>query len=91
MDEFRRADSGPRYRLMTPERRSDIFSTAILVVVAAAWLWFLLAHADLISGANAGDLGMSNDSVTLTLHSCVSALAHHSWFLLSVSPKTLWA
>jgi hypothetical protein len=33
---------------MTPERRFDIVSTATLVVVAAAWLWFLFAYVDVI-------------------------------------------
>ena len=49
MGEFRCGVPGPRYRLtMTPERRSDIVSTATLVVVAAAWLFFLIAYADVI-------------------------------------------
>jgi hypothetical protein len=38
-----------RYGLpMMQERLSNVVLTAALVVVAAAWLWFLLAYADLI-------------------------------------------
>src|SRR5437660_1209868 len=38
-----------RYRLpMTQERRWNFVSAVALVVVAAAWLWFLFAYADLI-------------------------------------------
>jgi hypothetical protein len=33
---------------MTQERRSKIEFTATLVLVAAAWLFFLFAYADLI-------------------------------------------
>jgi hypothetical protein len=33
---------------MSPERRSDIVSTGMLLVVAAAWLFFLFAYADVI-------------------------------------------
>jgi hypothetical protein len=31
---------------MTPERRFDIVSMAMLVAIAAGWLWFVLAYAD---------------------------------------------
>jgi len=38
-----------RYRLpMTQERLSSVVLTAALVVVAAVWLWFLLAYAEWI-------------------------------------------
>jgi hypothetical protein len=33
---------------MTQDRRSNIVFTAALVLVAAAWLFFLFAYADLI-------------------------------------------
>jgi hypothetical protein len=33
---------------MTQERRSGLVFTAALVVVAAGWLWFLFAYADLV-------------------------------------------
>jgi hypothetical protein len=33
---------------MTHERLSSVVLTAALVVVAAAWLWFMLAYADWI-------------------------------------------
>jgi hypothetical protein len=33
---------------MMQERLSNVVLTAALVVVAAAWLWFLLTYADLI-------------------------------------------
>lgn len=35
---------------MTQERRWSFVFAATLAVVAAAWLWFLLAYADLIFG-----------------------------------------
>jgi hypothetical protein len=34
--------------MMTQERLSNFISAVALVVVAAAWLWFLFAYADLI-------------------------------------------
>ena len=38
-----------RYRSpMTQERLSNVVLTAALVVVAAVWLWFLLAYAEWI-------------------------------------------
>jgi hypothetical protein len=38
-----------RYRLpMRQERLSNVVLTAALVVVAAVWLWFLLAYAEWI-------------------------------------------
>jgi len=38
-----------RYRLpMTQERLSNVVLTAALVVVAAVWLWFVLAYAEWI-------------------------------------------
>jgi len=33
---------------MTQERLSNVVLTAALVVVAAAWLWFLFAYAGLV-------------------------------------------
>jgi hypothetical protein len=33
---------------MTKERLSNVVFSAILVAVAAYWLWFLFAHADKI-------------------------------------------
>jgi hypothetical protein len=33
---------------MTQERLSNFVSAVALVIVAAAWLWFLFAYADLI-------------------------------------------
>jgi hypothetical protein len=33
---------------MMPERLSNVVLTAVLVVVAAVWLWFLLAYAEWI-------------------------------------------
>jgi hypothetical protein len=35
---------------MTQDRLSNIVLTAALVLVAVAWLWFMLAYADLIFG-----------------------------------------
>jgi hypothetical protein len=49
MSEFRCGVLWLRYRLpMTQERLSNFVSAVALVVVAAAWLWFLFAYADLI-------------------------------------------
>jgi hypothetical protein len=49
MREFSCSGLGPPYRsAMTQERRSKIVFTATLVLVAAAWLFFLFAYADLI-------------------------------------------
>jgi hypothetical protein len=47
--EFRCGVVPSRYRLpMTQGRLSNIVSAVALVVVAAVWLWFLFAYADLI-------------------------------------------
>jgi hypothetical protein len=49
MREFRCGVLSSRYRLpMTQERLSNVVLTAALVVVAAVWLWFLLAYAEWI-------------------------------------------
>jgi hypothetical protein len=49
MREFRCGVLWLRYRLpMTQEHLSDVVLTAALVVVAAVWLWFLLAYAEWI-------------------------------------------
>jgi hypothetical protein len=49
MGEFSCREFGRRYRLATTqERRSSLVFTATLVLVAAAWLFFLFAYADLI-------------------------------------------
>jgi hypothetical protein len=32
--------------MMTQDRRSDFVVAAVLVAVAAGWLWFLIAFAD---------------------------------------------
>jgi hypothetical protein len=49
MREFRCGVLWLRYRLpMTQEHLSNVVLTAALVVVAAVWLWFLLAYAEWI-------------------------------------------
>jgi hypothetical protein len=49
MREFRCGVLWLRYRLpMTQEHLSNVVLTAALVVVAAVWIWFLLAYAEWI-------------------------------------------